>query len=155
MKKAKRHEGGCLCGQIRYKIDNNPEYVGLCHCRYCQMRTGSAVGISVYFVKSSIGIVDSAKQLNSYNFITEMDGNFTIRFCGNCGTSLFWEVTTRPGLMAIAGGTFDPPTFWYEVEREIFCRSKATFLSTNVTDKYDTHPEYKPRRDEKFYLRGG
>ena len=43
------HEGGCSCGAVRYQTTGKPERVGVCHCRYCQTRTGSAFGVSVYF----------------------------------------------------------------------------------------------------------
>jgi len=41
-------------------------------------------------------------------------------------------------------GTFDAPTFWYKPEREVFCRSKAGFVTTNIEERYDTAPIYKP-----------
>ena len=45
MSKKKIHQGGCLCGKVRYETDGSPERSGVCHCRYCQLRTGSSFGI--------------------------------------------------------------------------------------------------------------
>jgi hypothetical protein len=45
------HEGGCLCGEARYVVSGYPEPRGVCHCRYCQLRTGSA--FYVHFKKSN------------------------------------------------------------------------------------------------------
>ncbi len=36
-----RHRGGCLCGKVRYMTKEKPKIVGVCHCRYCQLRSGS------------------------------------------------------------------------------------------------------------------
>jgi hypothetical protein len=43
------HEGGCACGAVRYRVKGSPERASVCHCTFCQRRTGSAFGISVYF----------------------------------------------------------------------------------------------------------
>ena len=45
MSKKEKHQGGCLCGKVRYETDGSPERSGVCHCRYCQLRTGSSFGI--------------------------------------------------------------------------------------------------------------
>src|SRR2546422_6792471 len=46
-KMADTHEGGCLCGTVRYRVvgNPNPTLTGVCHCTLCQRRTGSAFGI--------------------------------------------------------------------------------------------------------------
>jgi hypothetical protein len=35
-------EGGCDCGQVRYRMQTAPLIVHCCHCRWCQRETGSA-----------------------------------------------------------------------------------------------------------------
>lgn len=33
-------EGGCTCGEVRYKVLNSPLITHACHCRWCQRQTG-------------------------------------------------------------------------------------------------------------------
>ena len=40
-------EGGCTCGQVRYRIDAPPLVVHCCHCSWCQRETGSAFALNV------------------------------------------------------------------------------------------------------------
>jgi hypothetical protein len=35
-------EGGCACGQVRYRLKSAPMFVHCCHCTSCQTETGSA-----------------------------------------------------------------------------------------------------------------
>ena len=37
------HEGGCLCGKIRYSIHGAPTYSGNCHCCDCRRAVGAGV----------------------------------------------------------------------------------------------------------------
>lgn len=39
-------EGGCTCGQVRYRLEAPPLFVHCCHCRWCQRETGSAFVIN-------------------------------------------------------------------------------------------------------------
>ena len=36
------HEGGCMCGAVRYQVHGEPFKGGLCHCTLCRQATGSA-----------------------------------------------------------------------------------------------------------------
>ncbi|MBV7379183.1 GFA family protein [Maritimibacter dapengensis] len=145
------HEGGCSCGAVRYCTRGIPQRTGVCHCRYCQTRTGSAFGISVYFDASQVDILSG--DLADYSFTTESGRNFTTRFCKICGTTLFWSLDLFEGAIAIAGGTFDPPTFWYDVDREVFTRSQAPFVSLSVSHSHETTQAYAPKRPESHWLR--
>lgn len=38
-------EGGCCCGQVRYRIERAPLAVHCCHCTMCQRETGSVLAL--------------------------------------------------------------------------------------------------------------
>jgi len=39
-------EGGCTCGQVRYRLSSRPMVVHCCHCRWCQRETGAAFALN-------------------------------------------------------------------------------------------------------------
>ena len=47
-------------------------------------------------------------------------------------------------MIGVAGGSFDPPSFWYDIDREVFCRTSATWINNDIDEKHDTHPNYEP-----------
>ena len=120
------HEGGCNCGAVRYKTLAAPKRVGACACSWCQKRTGSAFGISVYFLKDDVEI--NGGPLRTYRAWSDTGRWLDSEFCETCGTTVTWTLQLFPDFRGIAGGCFDRPTFWYELERFVFARTKPDWL---------------------------
>ena len=74
----KKHTGGCLCGQVRYEVNGEPEVTAVCHCRYCQLRSGSGFGILVYFKEKKFKITKGKS--NFYKFKSESGNNWKNQF---------------------------------------------------------------------------
>ena len=83
MKDLDSHTGGCWCGLVRYESYGEPTYAGICHCRYCQLRTGSAFGVSIYFADELLKIIKGEQHLKSYKMKNNSDRDFEIRLCTN------------------------------------------------------------------------
>jgi hypothetical protein len=79
-------EGGCLCGNIRYEIDN-ASAMGHCHCSRCQ-RCGGAAHATVFATdRDNFRLVAGEDSLGTY-----CEEGFGDRgFCKNCGSSLYGE----------------------------------------------------------------
>lgn len=147
------HEGGCLCGDVRYRTTGDRTIVGVCHCRYCQLRAGSAFGLLVYFTEADVAVVSG--DLKPYAFVTESGKHWENQFCANCGTTVFMRLEVFPDQVGIAGGTFDPPSFWYELDGEVFIRSKAHFVGDiEAKNHTPTFFSYDPKRPDEPRLMG-
>jgi hypothetical protein len=148
------HEGGCLCGKVRFRVAGEPARVGICHCRTCQLRTGSAFSVSVYFAVEKVTRL--AGELQTYGRRSQSGFDWLIERCSNCGTSVFWTIggDAWSGLQGTAGGCYDPPAFWYDVTRELFTRSKADFCTIDAPEHHETHPAYAPRTADPSRLDG-
>ncbi|MEZ5820046.1 MAG: GFA family protein [Xanthobacteraceae bacterium] len=121
------HEGGCVCGATRYRTVGDPKKVSACSCRWCQKRTGSALGVSVYFEKHDVVFTRGNPRL--YRIRSDAGRSIQTQFCSDCGTTVGWTLEFLPDYQGIAGGTFDPPTFWFRPERFVFARSKPDWLA--------------------------
>jgi hypothetical protein len=120
------HEGGCACGAVRYRAKNAPFRTGVCHCKFCQRRTGSAFGVVVYFRKDDVEITRGA--LKTYEHRSDESGRWLrMEFCPNCGTTVTWTLELFPDGRGIAGGTFDDPG-WLKIERHTWTRSKQHWV---------------------------
>lgn len=118
---AQIHEGGCLCGAVRYRARNKPARTSACHCTFCQRRTGSAFGVGAYFKQEDVEVLRGA--LTTYEHRSDETQRWLrIQFCPKCGTTVTWTVEAMPGMRALGLGTFDDPK-WLKVERFGWYRS--------------------------------
>ena len=146
------HEGGCQCGGVRYRTTGQPHKSAICHCRYCQTRTGSAFGVSAYFNAHQVTVLSG--DLKRYAFTTESGRRFETQFCTTCGTSVFWTLGLWDDVIGVAGGTFDPPSFWFDPRREVFARSRAPFVTLDLDESHETTGSYAPVTGDLARLRG-
>jgi hypothetical protein len=147
------HHGGCLCGAARYTTRGPTDLTGVCHCRYCQLRSGSAFGTLAYFDEENVQLLNG--NMKDYKFISESGYSWHNQFCDECGVTLFMRLEVFPQKVGIAAGTFDPPSFWFNLKNEVFTRSKAHFVGAIGAEHCEeTFFSHKPVNPDDGRLRG-
>jgi hypothetical protein len=99
----------CACGGISIELRGNPEAVAVCHCTHCQRRTGSAFGVSAYFRKEDL--VATSGDAQHYARGSDSGRHVETSFCGNCGSTVWWDAEFLPGHVGTAVGCFTDPGF--------------------------------------------
>ena len=102
-------QAACSCGQLHLTCEGEPVRVSMCHCLECQRRTGGVFGNQARFEKQQIREISG----RSVTFVRTSDsgGLVTFRFCPVCGSTVYWEAESFPGLVAVAVGAFADPAF--------------------------------------------
>jgi hypothetical protein len=101
---ASKYEGGCLCGEVRYRADGEPVNERVCHCRLCQKAIGAAFNARLLFrveqvsLDGPIGTVKSSPALER-------------GFCRHCGTTVFSR-RGAAGVIGLTSGSLDDPTLF-------------------------------------------
>jgi len=52
-----RHEGGCTCRGVRYRLTAAPLIVHCCHCRWCQRECGAAFALNALIETDSLELL--------------------------------------------------------------------------------------------------
>jgi hypothetical protein len=103
-----RHEGGCLCGAVRFAAGADPMRVTVCHCHFCQRNTGTAYLVEPVFAKTDFQIMSGVPK--TYDVISEGSGKrVTIHFCGTCGARVMLTFERFPDAVGTFAGSFDDP----------------------------------------------
>ena len=98
----------CSCQSLNIECAGEPVSVSLCNCLDCQRRTGSAFGIAAFFNQDRVS-VDGAT--SRFSTTSEQGYDFTFYFCPNCGSTVYWETSGKPGYLVVATGAFADPDF--------------------------------------------
>ena len=95
--------GGCLCGAVRFEISGELRGVYNCHCGQCRRSHGH---IGAYTTTTHDQLAFTEKRgLKWY----ESSPIARRGFCGECGSSLFWEPAEKDHI-GIAAGSIDQPS---------------------------------------------
>jgi hypothetical protein len=95
-------EGGCFCGQVRYRAEGAPHRPHYCHCRMCQRLVGAPTTAWVNFPAAG------------FAFTTEEPAYFhtspgiACGFCPRCGSSLC-SITDGESLVCVSIASLDDP----------------------------------------------
>lgn len=98
--------GGCLCGQVRYRLTAQPVVSRICWCRDCQHIAGNGT-VNAIFPSTAIEISGTP---SAYTSGADSGNQVTRRFCPQCGCHLFADSTGRAGLTVVRVGTLDDPS---------------------------------------------
>lgn len=122
MSDLKGKEGGCLCGSVRFRLEDEPMYINACHCLDCQRISGGALIENVWIEESNVTLLGDITIL-TINLAGS--GKKHEIFCyAKCGTDLWskYEASTNLDIMVRVVALDDPTDVKPSVH--IFTRSK-------------------------------
>jgi hypothetical protein len=130
-------KGGCLCGSVRYELTSDPFDCGWCHCRTCQLTSGSPGMVFASVPAGHLKWTEGAGVVRSVP-----SSSFGHRsFCGNCGTPFLMEVDHQPETVDFSVATLDDPEV-IAPGFHIFWGSKIGWF--NPGDDLPRHDKFRP-----------
>jgi hypothetical protein len=118
-------EGGCSCGEVRYRLATDPMFTHCCHCLNCQRQTGSAFVINLLIEADRLEVTAGEPQAVD---VPRDDGSKQrISRCPSCQVAVFSEYT-RPEVRFVRAGTLDDPST-VAPDVHIFTRSKLPWVT--------------------------
>jgi hypothetical protein len=103
-----QRQASCSCGQLQVTCDGEPLRISICHCLDCQRRTGAPFGMQARYAREKVSIAGKSTEFTRKG---DSGGTVTFNFCPRCGSTVYWELSSVPGVYAIAVGAFADPDF--------------------------------------------
>jgi hypothetical protein len=129
--------GGCLCGTVRYALTSEPFDCGWCHCRTCQLNSGSPAMVFATVPARDLVWTQGAEKVRRAT-----SSSFGHReFCGECGTPLLMKVDHQPETVDFSVATLDHPEA-VAPGFHIFWESRIAW--TEPGDALPRHEKFRP-----------
>lgn len=129
-----KHDGGCLCGAIRFTSDADPVDAGYCHCALCRRSTGAPVLAWVSYPAGAFTYVTGtpARYASSDHGHRE--------FCSRCGTQIAYRDDRESTTVEINVGSLDDCE-WVVPRYHIWACSRIGWFDTQ-----DALPRFETSR---------
>ncbi|MDH3690775.1 MAG: GFA family protein [Gammaproteobacteria bacterium] len=99
----KQHEGGCLCGDVRFQVTGDPLWIAHCHCDSCRRNTAAVMATFMGVRQNQfIYVKGEPAQYHSSPGVTRS-------FCNRCGTPLTYEADHYKDEVHVNIGSLDSP----------------------------------------------
>ncbi len=95
--------GSCLCGAVKFEVEEALRPVMYCHCEQCRKTSGHYVAATACSMESIR--FEKDKGLEWFQSSPEARRGF----CKVCGSSLFWQPADKNSVSVMAG-SLDRPT---------------------------------------------
>jgi hypothetical protein len=97
------HEGGCLCGAIRYRARADARALTLCHCNSCRRACGAQSVAWAVFPADAFELTkgEPSRYRSSPQVVRT--------FCGRCGTPLTYQHESRADAIDVTTASLDEP----------------------------------------------
>jgi len=101
-------DGGCDCGDVRYRLTTGPLIVHCCHCRWCQRESGAAFALNALIESERVVHLRAEPEL--INTPSMSDAGQRIARCPQCRVALWSHYAgAGPILRFVRVGTLDAP----------------------------------------------
>jgi hypothetical protein len=117
-------EGGCYCGQVRYKVDGEPVRRGQCHCRECQYISGGSPNVVLVIKAEDFSFTKGQPKEFTR---PDLDLPVTRSFCSECGTHILTGRKYAPQVVMLKVGTLDDPSLFVKPDSVIWTSEKQAF----------------------------
>ena len=123
MTDAIRHEGGCLCGAVRYASTRDALRGVICHCVMCRRHSGAPALAFVHFPADAFTWTGTAPSWYRSSASAER------AFCATCGSTLGMREAILADRVQVSVGSLDDPAR-VQIQDHVWVRSRLPWFDT-------------------------
>lgn len=129
-------DGGCRCGQVRFRVTALPLLAMACHCTGCQRMTGSAFSLSAAIPSDGFAVIEGEPVIGG------LHGASRHYFCPHCMSWLFTRPEGIDWFVNIRTTMLDEPAR-YPPFIETFTSERLPWATTSAVHSFETFPPFE------------
>ena len=94
------HRGSCLCGGVTFTVSGDLPPIQVCHCGQCRRAQGTPFVTNIPVNESQVDWLSGISLIQRYE---SSPGKYRC-FCKTCGSPLFSQRTSLPGVLRLRVG---------------------------------------------------
>lgn len=137
--------GSCLCGQVKYEVDDELDVVVNCHCQYCRLAHGAEFVPVAMLPAEKLNVIEGGEFLGKYEV---MSVSAFRCFCAKCGTRLF-NHSPSFNFISLVTATLSESEGLQPVANVNMESSNPNFIQSNGLSNFDKVPASDELRNLK------
>ena len=154
MKNDEKLKGECICGQVKYYLNEKPLFTQACHCKDCKVLTGSSYVVNSSVLENTL-IVEG--EVSSTERKAGSGASCKTYFCIKCGTYIYADYDSAVRRLTVRTKTLDNPEK-FPPQVHIFTKNKDPWLNLSedvicfkeMYDQKKTWPEESLNRYNEY-----
>lgn len=127
-------DGGCRCGQVRFRASGAPLITMACHCTGCQKMSASAFSLSSLYPAAAFEVTAGEPVIGG------LHGSPRHFFCPHCMSWMFTRPDEVGDVVNVRATLFDD-TSGYAPFMETYTVEKLPWAATGATHSFERFPE--------------
>jgi len=128
-------EGGCRCGQVRFRVTAPPILTMACHCTGCQRMTGSAFSLGIMLPGGGFEVTQGEPVIGG------LHGQIRHHFCPHCMSWVFTRPDEQDRFVNVRATMLDDAT-WFTPYMETFTSEKLPWAVTPAVRSFEAFPAF-------------
>lgn len=128
-------DGGCRCGQVRFRVTAPPLVTMACHCRECQHMTASAFSLSAAIPTEGFAVTAGTPVRGG-----KPSPELQHFHCPECKSWLFTRMTGMDLFVNVRATLLDAPSDWATPFVETYTSEKLDWAATPASHSFPQLP---------------
>jgi hypothetical protein len=128
-------EGGCRCGRLRFRLIQPPMLTMVCHCKGCQLMTGSAFSTSVIIPAHGFALIAGEPAIGGLH-----GDQARHHHCDWCKSWVFTRIEPDLGFINVRATMLDNAG-WFIPFVETFTSEALAWVRTPAIHSYSHFPK--------------
>lgn len=133
-------EGGCRCGQVRFRISAAPMLTMACHCTGCQRMTGGPYSVSTLYPAEGFEVIAGEPTIGG------LHGSPKHYHCPHCMSWMFTRPDDAPWLVNVRAVLLDDSSD-FSPFMETFTDEKLPWVTTPAVRSFAQFPSMEDYPD--------